>query len=109
MLASSFFACQFAMAESNNFSNLREASFELNLKMASALSTWTPLIKSATKRIFLGDVGQLFNFAKAICFFSALIFSAISLFRTPIAYFFPLFLAPAWPLKDRVGENSPNL
>ena len=43
----------------SNFSNLREASFGLNFKIASALFTSSPRTKSATRRIFRGDVGQL--------------------------------------------------
>src|SRR5690606_7161894 len=110
MLASSFLACQLAIAESTNFSNRRDASLGLNLKIFRAISAFCPLTKSATKRIFLGDVGQLLSLAKAICFFSSLIASAICFLRLPIAYYFlPLFLAPACPRNERVGENSPSL
>src|SRR5690606_22672919 len=110
ILASSFFACQFAIADSNKVSKRFDASFWLNFKILSAFSTFSPLTKSATKRIFLGDVGQLLSFAKAMCFFSSLIASAICFLPLPIAYYFlPLVLAPAWPLKGLVGENSPNL
>src|SRR5210317_2471653 len=105
MLASSFLACQLAIADNNNFSILPEASFWLNFNIAKAGSTCFPLTRSATNRIFLGEVGQLFNFAKATCFFPSLMASAMFLLRTPIAYFLPLFLAPACPLKERVGEN----
>src|SRR5690606_23619855 len=94
--ASSFLACQLAIADNNSFSKRLEASFWLNFKILSALSTRSPLTKSATKHIYLGDVGQLLSFAKATCFLFSLIASAICFLRLPIAYYFlPLFLAPA--------------
>ena len=51
--------------------------------------------ESSKRRIFLGDVGQSLSFAKATCLRSSFNCAAISFLRTHIAYFFPLFLAPA--------------
>src|SRR5690554_3982968 len=94
--ASSFLACQFAMADKRSFSNFCEASFELNLNIFNALSIFSPLTISAIRRIFLGDVGQLFNLAIYKSFLASLILSALSLLRTPIVYYLlALFLAPA--------------
>ena len=42
-------------------------------KIFKALFTSTPLTKSATNLIFLGAIGELFNFAKAIDLFSSLV------------------------------------
>jgi large subunit ribosomal protein L22 len=93
--ASSFLDCQLAIAESKSFSRRREASFGLNLNICRAFSAFCPLTKSATKRIFLGEVGQLLSLAKATCFLSALIASAICFLRIPIALvIFYLYFLP---------------
>ena len=41
--ASTFLACQFAIADNNNFSKFIDASFGLNFKICKAFSTSTPL------------------------------------------------------------------
>src|SRR5690606_35148526 len=47
---------------------------------------------SATKRILRGEVGQLFNFAKAKSLCASLSFSLLILFLDPIAYLFFTFI-----------------
>src|SRR5690606_8622619 len=84
ILLPSFFCSQFAIAERSNFSRLLEASLELCCNILRALFTSTPLTRSATNLIFLGAIGDLFNFAKAIDLFSSFLFSALSLFLAPI-------------------------
>ena len=66
-----------------------------------------PSILTATNLIFLGEVGQLFNFAKATLFLASFKACALFLFLTPISCYF--FLLPECPLNVLVGENSPNL
>ena len=89
--APSFLTFQFSIAESNSLCKEVAASFWLNFRIANAFSTEIPRTKSATKRILRGDVGQLFNLAKATLRFASLISIAFSLLRTPIAFIFYLY------------------
>src|SRR5690606_34677123 len=103
-------ASQFAMADKSSFSNFLEASLGLNLRMAKAISTCFPLTKSATRRIFLGEVGQLLSLAIASCFFSSFNLSAICLLRTPIAYLlFSFVFGPRMSPKGSCGRKFPKL
>src|SRR5438874_2875643 len=107
----------FAIAEFRHLEIGCAARLSVNLRIASALETFTPRIKSITSRALRGLPFKYFVFAIA---------SIISwqwqkavgsqafycLLLLPSAYFlFAIFSAfvPGCPLKMRVGENSPSL
>ncbi|MPN42113.1 hypothetical protein SDC9_189669 [bioreactor metagenome] len=91
MSAPSFLVCQFAIAESNTFSNLLDASFFENLRIAKALSTSTPLMMSATNLIFLGEDGQSLCNAFTTSWFAILRAKALSLFLDPMIIYLLYF------------------
>ena len=79
------------VAESKTFSNLLDASFFENLRIANALSTSTPLMMSATNLIFLGEEGQSLCKAFATSWFAILRANALSLFLDPMIIYLLYF------------------
>ena len=53
--------------------NFGADSLRLNCNIPSAFSTSTPLMASAIKRVFLGEVGLFISFATYCVFFASLV------------------------------------
>ena len=65
MRASGYFTCQLAIADSKRASIRAAPCLGSNLSTLRACCTFLPRTKSATKRIFCGEVGTFFSFAIA--------------------------------------------
>ena len=87
----------FAIADARSFSRGSHAALGVNLRIAIALAASTPRIRSRTILTLRGEMRRNFKVALA------------SIVQTPFAAYFLVVLAPAWPLKVRVGANSPSL
>ena len=79
-------------------------------KKQLAFAKLTGCPTSPRKMRLVADLVRGVEVEKALLFLASFNCCAILCLRTPIAYYFlPLFFAPACPLNERVGENSPNL
>src|SRR5690606_25422474 len=89
--APSFLVCQFAIAERRSFSNLFEASFFEYFRIYRALSTFSPLMISATNLIFLGEDGQSLRRALMTSLLASFLAIALFCFLDPMIICFLYF------------------